>query len=148
MVLAHPPWSRVSVGCSAGTTHPGRGFLWVTKTHRLKNTAHVSSRLLICLCREEEACLQRARSSQLVAKGTRFRCHSMYDRSTLVRLRVPSESACRVNASESATHGRVKGGSSEGGSSKSMAPAPRTAGTSAFLARMLQQYGTGSHISE
>ena len=44
--------------------------------------------------------------------------------------------------------GSSEGGSSEGGSSKSMAPAPRTAGTSAFLARMLQQYGTGSHISE
>jgi hypothetical protein len=30
VAFAHPPWSRVSVGCSAGTTHPGRGFLWVT----------------------------------------------------------------------------------------------------------------------
>jgi hypothetical protein len=31
--------------------------------------------------------------------------------------------------------------------SKSMAPAARTAGTSDFLARMMQQHGTGSHLN-
>jgi hypothetical protein len=48
----HPPWSRVFVGHQDASP--------------LKH-----SRLITCLCREEEACLQRARSSQLVAKGTR-----------------------------------------------------------------------------